>query len=71
MSTPTKELTKSYKISKDSIAKIRSFLEIILKEIWLIKRQEPKLAEYTEENLRMVAVNVGRIAGLLPGGKND
>lgn len=71
MSTPIKEPTTKYEISKDSTAKIRSFLGIILKEVWLIKRQEPNLAEYTKENLRMIGVEAGRIEELLPGGNDN
>ena len=67
MQTPTKELSKNIEISQSSIDNIRSFLQICLNEVWLIKRRE-ELSDVGEENLRVIGVNIGRVSELLPGG---
>lgn len=64
MHTHIKEPTTDYKISKDNTDKIKSFLGIILKEVWLIKRREG-LSEVGEENLRIIGREAGFIADLL------
>lgn len=66
MNTPTKEITKKYEISQENLGKIRSFLNIQLKEIWLIKRQQ-QLTMAGQENLRVIGREAGRIDELLPG----
>lgn len=70
MNTPTKNLNKNYKISQADLIKIKSYLGIIVSEIWTLKRRE-LLSEAGEENLRVLGRSVRDIGDLLPGEKND
>ncbi|MBA7652791.1 hypothetical protein ES703_60630 [subsurface metagenome] len=66
----TKNLTKNYKIGQASIENIKSYLGIILSEVWTIKRRE-LLSEAGQENLRVLGRSAGDIRDLLPGDRND
>ncbi|MBA7496425.1 hypothetical protein ES702_07033 [subsurface metagenome] len=65
--SPETKASKRMSISQENIGKIKSFLGIILKEIWLLKRQED-LTMPGQENLRVIGREAGRINELLPGG---
>jgi len=65
--TPKTKITEDYKISKDNVGKIRSYLQIQLNECWLIKRRE-ELSQVGQENLRIIGREAGYISDLLPGG---
>jgi len=64
--TPKTKVIKDLMVSQADVGKIKSFLGIILKEIWLIKKRE-QLSQVGIENLRMIGVEAGRINELLPG----
>jgi len=64
--TPKTKIAEDYKISKDSVEKIRSYLQIQLNECWILKRES--LSQAGEEDLRNIGRSAGFIEELLPGG---
>lgn len=64
--TPKNDTIKDYRVSQELIGNIRNFLQIILCEIWVIKRQQD-LTKPGQESLRVIGREVENISNLLPG----